>query len=108
MKQVKDHSTYQAVASNTSGSTPKELFDDLVEELDKQYHDDKARVKDTMKAGKISVGATWTFDKFKAAIAEAGDLAAIAEPNLKVSDKTSQWLWLSDCSLQHTRLWVCC
>ncbi len=38
MKQVKDHSTYQAVASNTSGSTPKELFDDLVEELDKQVH----------------------------------------------------------------------
>jgi DNA polymerase III alpha subunit (gram-positive type) len=26
------------VASNTSGSTPKELFDDLVEELDKQVH----------------------------------------------------------------------
>lgn len=51
-----------------------------------QYHDDKARAKDVMKAGRISVGASWTFDKFKTAYAEAGDLAAIAEPNLKVSD----------------------
>lgn len=41
----------------------------------------------------ISVGATWTFDKFKAAFAEAGDLAAIAEPNLKVSDNF-MYVWL--------------
>jgi hypothetical protein len=27
---------YLAVASNTSGSTPKELFEDVVEELEKQ------------------------------------------------------------------------
>lgn len=34
--QVKDNSAYQAVASNTSGTTPKELFEDVVEELVKQ------------------------------------------------------------------------
>nr|PNR31101.1 hypothetical protein PHYPA_027417 [Physcomitrium patens] len=84
LMKVKDNSAYQAVASNTSGTTPKELFEDVIEELVKQYHEDKARAKDVMKAGKISVGATWTFDKFKAAYAEAGDLAAIAEPNLKL------------------------
>lgn len=27
---------YQAVASNTSGSTPKDLFEDVTEELEKQ------------------------------------------------------------------------
>lgn len=36
----------------------------------------------------VVVTSTWSFDKFKAAIAEAGDLAAIAEPNLKVSDNS--------------------
>jgi len=34
--QIKDSQAYLAVASNTSGSTPKELFDDVIEELDKQ------------------------------------------------------------------------
>lgn len=34
--QIKDSESYFAVASNTSGSTPKELFDDVIEELDKQ------------------------------------------------------------------------
>lgn len=36
MAQVKENSAYQAVASNTSGTTPKELFEDVIEELDKQ------------------------------------------------------------------------
>lgn len=36
MVQVKEHSAYQAVASNTSGTTPKELFEDVLEELAKQ------------------------------------------------------------------------
>ena len=31
--QVKENSAYQAVASNTSGTTPKELFEDVIEEL---------------------------------------------------------------------------
>jgi hypothetical protein len=34
--QVKDYPAYVAVASNTSGSTPKELFEDVAEELEKQ------------------------------------------------------------------------
>lgn len=36
MVQVKENSAYQAVASNTSGTTPKELFEDVIEELAKQ------------------------------------------------------------------------
>lgn len=34
--QLKDLPQYQAVASNTSGSTPKDLFEDITEELEKQ------------------------------------------------------------------------
>jgi pre-mRNA-processing factor 40 len=36
--QVKDSHAYLAIASNTSGSTPKDLFEDVVEELDKQVN----------------------------------------------------------------------
>lgn len=32
---MKESVAYQAVASNTSGSTPKDLYEDVVEELDK-------------------------------------------------------------------------
>lgn len=34
--QVKDSEAYEAVASNTSGSTPKDLFEDVTEELEKK------------------------------------------------------------------------
>ncbi|KAG5540819.1 hypothetical protein RHGRI_020899 [Rhododendron griersonianum] len=34
---VKDSTPYQAVALNTSGSTPKDLFEDIAEELEKQF-----------------------------------------------------------------------
>ena len=33
---VKDSEAYEAVASNTTGSTPKDLFEDLTEELEKK------------------------------------------------------------------------
>lgn len=33
---MKESVAYQAVASNTSGSTPKDLFEDVVEELENQ------------------------------------------------------------------------
>lgn len=35
VRQVKEHQAYIAVAGNTSGSTPKELFEDVAEELEK-------------------------------------------------------------------------
>ncbi|RXH72903.1 hypothetical protein DVH24_012587 [Malus domestica] len=62
---VKDLPPYEAVALNTSGSTPKELFDDVFEELEKQYHDDKARIKDAMKSGKVTMASTLAFEEFK-------------------------------------------
>lgn len=38
MGQVKDLPPYIAVSSNTSGSTPKDLFEDMAEELEKQVN----------------------------------------------------------------------
>lgn len=81
---VKEHPAYLAVCSNTSGTTPKELFEDVAEDMEKQYQADKSRIKETIKAGKINVTPAWTFDKFKSAIVEAGDLTGIAESNVKL------------------------
>ncbi|GLJ52309.1 hypothetical protein SUGI_1112650 [Cryptomeria japonica] len=81
---VKDHLAYLAVASNTSGSPPKDLFEDVAEEMKKQYQEDKANIKDALKAGKFTVRSTWTLDKFKASVGEAYDLATASETNLKL------------------------
>ncbi|KAK6277645.1 hypothetical protein POUND7_017968 [Theobroma cacao] len=81
---VKDLPPYLAVASNTSGSTPKDLFEDVVEELEKQYQQDKTHIKDAMKSGKISMVSTWTVEDFKAAISEDVGSLPISDINLKL------------------------
>ncbi|XP_044475954.1 pre-mRNA-processing protein 40A-like [Mangifera indica] len=81
---VKDFPQYHAVASNTSGSTPKDLFEDVAEELEKQYHEDRARIKDAMKLGKVSIATTWTFEDFKAAVSEDLDAVQISDINFKL------------------------
>ncbi|URE27467.1 FF domain [Musa troglodytarum] len=82
--QVKDLPPYLAIASNTSGSTPKDLFEDVAEELQKQYHEDKTQIKDAMKIGKISLASSWTFEDFKASVAGIDSLKGISEINLKL------------------------
>ncbi|KDP41586.1 hypothetical protein JCGZ_15993 [Jatropha curcas] len=81
---VKDLPQYHAVATNTSGSTPKDLFEDVAEELEKQYHDDKTRIKDAMKSGKITMTSAWTFEDFKAAISDDIGSPPISDINLKL------------------------
>nr|XP_009765765.1 PREDICTED: pre-mRNA-processing protein 40A isoform X2 [Nicotiana sylvestris] len=81
---VKESVAYQAVASNTSGSTPKDLFEDVVEELEKQYHEDKIRVKDVVKSEKITISSTWTFEDFKATILEGIGSPSIHDVNLQL------------------------
>ncbi|XP_020581974.1 pre-mRNA-processing protein 40A [Phalaenopsis equestris] len=81
---VKDSAPYLAVASNTSGSTPKDLFEDVAEELDKQFHDDKALIKEAMKTGKITLTSSWTFDKLKASISDNDALKGLSEMNIKL------------------------
>lgn len=80
---VKDSAPYLAVSSNTSGSTPKDLFEDVAEELDKQFHDDKALIKEAMKTGKITLTSSWTFDRLKASISENDSLKGLSDINLK-------------------------
>ncbi|KAL5139935.1 Pre-mRNA-processing protein 40B [Glycine soja] len=81
---VKDLHAYVAVASNTSGSTPKDLFEDVAEELEKQYHEEKSRIKDTVKLAKITLSSTWAFEDFKSALSKAISTPPISDFNLKL------------------------
>ncbi|OVA01174.1 WW domain [Macleaya cordata] len=81
---VKDLPAYIAVSSNTSGSTPKDLFEDVAEELEKQFREDKTRIKDAMKLGKITIASTWTFEDFKAAISEDVNSSPVSDINLQL------------------------
>ncbi|MED6156875.1 hypothetical protein PIB30_018446 [Stylosanthes scabra] len=79
---VKDLPAYLAVASNTSGSTAKDLFEDVAEELEKQYHDEKSRIKDAMKLAKITWSSTFTFEDFKSALSISS--SPVSDFNLKL------------------------
>ncbi|PKI72468.1 hypothetical protein CRG98_007135 [Punica granatum] len=81
---VKDSAEYQAVASNTSGSTPRELFEDVAEELEVKFYEDKVRVKDAMKSGKVSMVSTWTFEDFRAGVLDNLGHPLISEINLEL------------------------
>lgn len=81
---VKDLPAYMAVASNTAGSTPKDLFEDVAEELQKQYEEDKSQVDDAVKIRKISLTSTWTVEGLKASIADDIRGTPISDINFKL------------------------
>ncbi|KAL7085342.1 hypothetical protein ACP275_14G276800 [Erythranthe tilingii] len=83
-QKVKDSEPYAAVALNTSGSTPKDLFEDVAEELVKKYDEDKGRVKDALKHEKVTISSTMTFDDFKSSIEESIGSPSISDINLQL------------------------
>ncbi|KAL6647668.1 hypothetical protein ACP70R_015105 [Stipagrostis hirtigluma subsp. patula] len=82
--EIKESHAYVVVASNTSGSTPKELFDDVLEEIDKQYQDDKSQIKEAVKSGKIPMTTSWTLEEFQTSVLEDNTLKGISTINLKL------------------------
>ncbi|KAI8550115.1 hypothetical protein RHMOL_Rhmol06G0079300 [Rhododendron molle] len=65
---VKDSAPYHAVALNTSGSTPKDLFEDIAEELEKQ----------------VSITSASTLEDFKTAVLEDVGLPPVSDINVKL------------------------
>ena len=41
LPRIKDNDVLRAIEKNTSGSRPKELFEEILEEVDKQYETDR-------------------------------------------------------------------
>ncbi|KAJ0799529.1 putative WW domain, FF domain, FF domain superfamily, pre-mRNA-processing factor Prp40 [Helianthus annuus] len=81
---VKESPAYLAVSSNSSGATPKDLFEDVLEELEKQYTEDRDRIKERVKMRKVSILSTWTIEDFKNAIAEDISSQPVSDVNLKL------------------------
>ncbi|CAI0401259.1 unnamed protein product [Linum tenue] len=81
---VKDLPAYLAVVSNTSGLTAKDLFDDVAEELNKQYHVDKTRIKEVVKLKKVPMASAWTLEDFKAAFELDVASPPVSDPNLQM------------------------
>ncbi|KAL8155735.1 hypothetical protein AgCh_000947 [Apium graveolens] len=81
---VKELPAYLAVSSNTSGATPKDLFEDVSEELEKKYLDDKARIKDAVKLGKVNLTSTWTIENLKEAVLETIGSHLVSDANWKL------------------------
>ncbi|PHT61399.1 hypothetical protein T459_34739 [Capsicum annuum] len=80
---IKDFAAYPAVSSNTSGSTAKNLFTDVMDELEKQYLDDKSQIKDAVRMAEIGLTLAWKLDDFKVAIAKYISSPPMSDTNLK-------------------------
>ncbi|KAI3673052.1 hypothetical protein L6452_39162 [Arctium lappa] len=81
---IKDLPAHLAVSSNSSGATPKDLFEDVIEELEKQYLEDRDQIKEAVKMRKVSISSTWTLEEFKNAIAEDLSSHTVSDVNLKL------------------------
>ncbi|CAH2053286.1 unnamed protein product [Thlaspi arvense] len=70
LMKVRDLPVYTAIASNSSGASPKDLFDDAVEDLKRKYQELKSQIKDVLKLREVTLTAGSTFDEFKVTICE--------------------------------------
>ncbi|CAF1932503.1 BnaC05g33110D [Brassica napus] len=81
---VKDLPVYLAIASNSSGATPKELFEDAVEDLKRKYHELKSQIKDVLKLRKVTLSTGSTFDEFRVSVSEGIGSPSIPDFKLKL------------------------
>jgi len=73
---LKDEAAYIAVEGNQSGSRPRELFEDVLEDAEKAYADDRALMKEMVAEGKVVATEETPFADFAEALDEAGSKAA--------------------------------
>ncbi|XP_018493599.1 pre-mRNA-processing protein 40B isoform X2 [Raphanus sativus] len=84
LMKVKDLPVYLAIASNSTGATPKDLFEDAVEDLKRKYHELKSQIKDVLKVRKVTLSAGSTFDEFKVSVSEGIGFPSIPDVKLKL------------------------
>ena len=84
----KENPVYIALSTNLSGSTPRELFMDVVEELYDEYRVQKAKIRAVMKMQKCEVSPETSLEAFRSMIFQDdkdGGIRAndVSEVNLK-------------------------
>eukprot|EP01124_Arcella_intermedia_P016949 TRINITY_DN2356_c1_g1_i2.p1 TRINITY_DN2356_c1_g1~~TRINITY_DN2356_c1_g1_i2.p1 ORF type:complete len:800 (-),score=237.79 TRINITY_DN2356_c1_g1_i2:128-2527(-) len=65
------------------GSTPAELFYDLIEDLEERYHKDRKKVKEILKAAQVTMDAKVTYDIFLEHVKNNESFAHIGDLNMK-------------------------
>ncbi|KAL4420342.1 hypothetical protein ABPG77_006149 [Micractinium sp. CCAP 211/92] len=81
---VKEEASYEAVERNTSGSRPKELFQDVLEEMEAEYAKERDTIKAAVKERGIEVGVDSSLESFKAALAEGQGLGNVSDTSIKL------------------------
>lgn len=76
---------YQAVATNKSGSRPRELFEDVLEEMEEIYEKDRSIMKEVYRKSDIVVSPLTTFSEFcEAIVAEDERMKEVDVQNIKI------------------------
>lgn len=82
---VKDEDAYRAVCTNAAGSRPKELFIDVLEELEEVLQSEKKTIVEALKELEVEITPETTFEVVKERAAVSGGKAAeVGEANLRV------------------------
>tara|TARA_B100000674_G_scaffold319629_2_gene266222 strand:- start:65 stop:1450 length:1386 start_codon:yes stop_codon:yes gene_type:complete len=91
---AKETAAYKALAANTAGSTPRELFEDMLDELDEAVEKQRRALREALEKRGFKVQVGTTFEEFEAELAKpdleqameggAQALAAIGPVNRKV------------------------
>ncbi|XP_041990225.1 pre-mRNA-processing protein 40A-like isoform X2 [Salvia splendens] len=81
---IKDAPAFLAISSNEAGSSAKDLFDDVIDDLEKQYMEDKEKIEEAMKTEKLSLSSTWTFEDFEILLSKERSSKPVSDINLKL------------------------
>lgn len=81
-RDVKEDKEYLALIGNP-GSTPHDLFDDLLEGIENQYKDDRAKLKKWAKAKGLTITSSSTYEWFHDQLKDEEGYSAIPEASRK-------------------------
>ena len=70
---VRKHKAYLALEANKSGSRPKELYGDCIEEVEERFGRERAQLKEAVRKHDISISEDSTLEAFTAALRESDD-----------------------------------
>ncbi|KAK3238699.1 hypothetical protein CYMTET_51308, partial [Cymbomonas tetramitiformis] len=80
---IKKEDAYEALYSNTTGSKPRDLFEDIIEELEEVLDQNKALVTKHLKGKKAAVSSSSTKTELLAELGDGDeDLKAISQTNI--------------------------
>ena len=83
---MRKHKAYLAVEGNKAGSRPKELFADVMEEVEERFSKERAGMREAIRKHDIHVGESTTVEQLTAAVAKE-------EPELDKVQESHRSAW---------------